>query len=204
VSFAQSVEVYRWAFSRIQESDGSSLYLTDQILIKNGASRLELDEAAKDAFVIQRLEVIADEENKKLLPQEPEPPATPNGDQSLTFVIRISSESNKVYDENIFADQLRHFSANGDKPQWFLLHQAVCPNQLLVIEFKTHDLRRTFVSSLARLSPSERITYLKNKQFDENGLNAFWVDRPKSLGGSGTPEEITEDGGSPGEDMSAS
>lgn len=199
VSFSQSVEVYRWAYSNTRESEESARLLTDQILMKNGASRLELDEAAKDAFLFQRLEAIADEEKKRLLPQEPEAPATPNDDQSLTFVISISSDSNKVYDENIFADQLRYFSANGDKPQWFLLHTTICPNQFLVIEFKTHDLRRTFVSRLASLSPSERITYLKNKQFDENGLNSFWVDRPNSprvsIATDAMPDDSEEDKG---------
>jgi predicted GIY-YIG superfamily endonuclease len=193
VSFAQSVEVYRWAFSRIQESDGSSLFLTDQILTKNGASRLELDEAAKDAFVIQRLEIIADEERKKLLPQEPEPPATPNDDQSITFVIRISSESNKVYDENLFADQLRHFTANGDKPQLFLIHSAISLDHILVVEFETHNLRRDFIIRLASISPSERLLYFQKNKFEENGVRTFWEHRPSCLGGSSTPEETSED-----------
>ena len=193
VSFAQSIEVYRWAFSRIQEGDGSSRFLTDQILVKNGASQTEINEAAKDAFLIQRLEKIADEEKRKILPQEPEPPATPNDDQSLTFVISISSESNKVYDDNLFADDLAYFSASGDKPQWFLLHTTICPNQILVLEFGNHDLRRDFINYLASISPSERITYLKNKQFNERGVNAFWVDRPNYLGGSSNPEERPED-----------
>jgi hypothetical protein len=193
VSFAQSVEVYRWAFSRIQESDGSSLYLTDQILIKNGASRLELDEAAKDAFVIQRLEVIADEEKKKLLPQEPEPPATPKDEQAVVFEITISLEPNKAYDDNLFADGLRYFSANGDKPQLVLIHSAISHfDHLLVVEFDTHKLRRDFVNLLAGITPPERILYLQKRQFDGNGVTSFLVDRPKYLGGSGTPEEITE------------
>ena len=193
VSFAQSVEVYRWAFSRIQEGDGSSLYLTDHILMKNGASRLELDEAAKDAFLFQRLEAIADEEKKRLLPQEPEPPATPNDDQSLTFVIRISSESNKVYDENLFADDIAYFSANGEKPQLVLIHQAISPDCILVVEFDNHNLRRDFVNHLASITPSERIPYLQNKQFDKSGISSFWVDRPNSLGGISKPEVMPED-----------
>ena len=204
MSFAQSVEVYRWAFSRIQESDGSSLYLTDQILIKNGASRLELDEAAKDAFVIQRLEVIADEEKKKLLPQEPDPPATPKDEQAVVFEITISLEPNKVYDENLFADELRYFSANVDKPQLVLIHSAIRLDQILAVEFDNHNLRRDFVNRLASISPSERITYLQNNQFDEKGVKAFWVDRPNYLGGISKPEETTEGGGTPGEDTSAS
>lgn len=193
VSFAQSIEVYRWAFSRIQEDDSSSRFLTDQILVKNGASQTEIDEAAKDAFLIQRLEKIADEEKRKILPQEPEPPATPNDDQSLTFVISISSESNKVYDENLFADNLAYFSANGEKPQLVLIHQAISPDCILVVEFDNHNLRRDFVNHLASITPSERILYLKNKQFDKNGVSSFWVNRPNSLGGSKTPEEINED-----------
>lgn len=193
VSFAQSVEVYRWAYSNTQEGEESARLLTDQILMKNGASRLELDEASKDAFLFQRLEAIGDEEKKRLLPQEPEAPATPNDDQSLTFVIGISSDSNKVYDENIFADQLRYFSANGDKPQWFLLHTTICPNQILVVEFENHNLRRDFVNHLASITPSERIPYLQNKQFDKNGVSSFWVDRPNSLDGGRTQEETNED-----------
>ena len=193
VSFAQSVEVYRWAFSRIQQSDGSSLYLTDQILIKNGASRLELDEAAKDAFVIQRLEIIADEERKKLLPQEPEPPATPKDEQAVVFEITFSLEPNKVYDENLFADGLRYFSANGDKPQLVLIHSSISLDQILMVEFDSHSLRRDFVNRLASISPSERITYLQNKQFDEKGVEASWVDRPNYLGGISKPEVVPED-----------
>ena len=204
VSFAQSVEVYRWAFSRIQECDSSALSLTDQILIKNGASRLELDEAAKDAFVIQRLELIADEEKRKLLPQEPEPPAIQNDDQSITFVIKISSESNKVYDDNLFADDLAYFAANGDKPQLFLIHCAISRDQLLVVEFDTHNHRRDFVNHLSGITPPERILYLQKRQFDGIGVTSFLVDRPKSLGGNATPEETTEGGGNPGEDTSAS
>ncbi len=193
VSFAQSVEVYRWAFSRIQESDSSSLFLTDQILIKNGASRLELDEAAKDAFVIQRLEVIADEERKKLLPQEPTPPSTPKDEQALVFEITISLEPNKAYKENIFADQLRYFSANGDKPQLVLIHSAISLDQILVVEFDNHNLRRDFVDHVASITPPERILYLQKRQFDGNGVTSSFIDRPKSLGGTGTQEEITED-----------
>jgi len=204
VNFAKSVEVYRWAYSNTQEGEESARFLTDRILIMNGASRLELDESAKDAFLIQRLEAIADEEKKRLLPQEPEPPATPNDDQSLTFVIRISSESNKVYDENLFADDLEYFSANGEKPQLVLIHQAISPDCILVIEFETHNLRRDFVNLLAGISPAERIRYLKNKQFDKKGISSSWVDRPKSLGGSRAPEEITEDGETHEEDASSS
>lgn len=204
VSFAQSIEVYRWAFSRIQECDGSALTLTDQILIKNGASRLELDEAAKDAFVIQRLEAIADEEKRKLLPEEPEPPAAPNDDQSLTFVISISSEPNKVYDENLFADDLAFFSANRDKPQLVFIRGAISRDQLLVVEFDTHNHRRDFVNHLSSITPPERMLYLQKRQFDGNGVTSFFVDRPKSLGGSGTPEEITEEKGDTGEDTCTS
>lgn len=193
VSFAQSVEVYRWAFSKIQESDASSLNLTDQILIKNGASRLELDEAAKDAFVIQRLEAIADEENKKYSPQEPEPLATPNDEQTVVFEITFSSEPNKAYDDNLFADQLRHLTAIGDKPQLILIHSAISPDHLLVVEFDTHNIRRDFINHLAGITPPERLLYLKKRMFDGNGITSFLVDRQKSPGGSGTPEEITED-----------
>lgn len=192
VSFAQSVEVYRWAYSNTRESEESARLLTDQILMKNGASRLELDEAAKDAFLFQRLEAIANEEKKRLLPQEPEAPATLKDDQSLTFVISISSESNKVYDETLFADDLAYFSANGDKPQLVLVHPAISLDQILVVEFGNHNLRRDFVNHLASITPSERIIYLQNKQFDKNGISSFWVDRPNSLGGSKTPEEINE------------
>ena len=203
VSFAQSVEVYRWAYSKSQEGDESARLLTDQILMKNGASRLELDEAAKDAFLIQHLEAIADEEKKRLLPQEPEPPATPNDDQSLTFVIRISPESNKVYDENLFADQLRYLSAIGDKPQLVFIHRTINPDHLLVVEFDTHSQRREFINRVASITPSERLLYLQKRKFDENGVSSFLIDRPKSLGGSETLEETSEDEGNPEQDTSA-
>lgn len=204
VSFSQSVEVYRWAYSNTRESEESARHLTDQILMENGASRLELNEAAKDAFVIQSLEVIADEERKRLLPQEPEAPATPKDDQTVIFQITISSEWNKLYDENLFADQLKYFSANDDKPQLVLMHSAINLDKLLVVEFDTHNLRRDFVNHLAGITPPERIRYLQKRQFDGNGVTSFFVDRPKSLGGSVTPEEITEEEGNPGEDTSVS
>ncbi len=204
VSFAQSVEVYRWAFSRIKEGDSSSLSLTDQILMKNGASRLELDEATKDAFLIQRIETIAKEEKKRLLPLEPEPPETPNDDQSLTFVISISSETNQVYDENIFADELEHFSATSNKPRLIIIHRSINPDQILVFEFDTHNQRREFVNRLIGITPSDRLLYLKKGQFDEIGITSFLVDRPKSRGGSGPPEEASEDEEKPEEDTPAS
>jgi hypothetical protein len=204
VSFAKSVEVYRWAYSKTQEGEESARFLTDKILMKNGASRLELDEAARDAFLIQRLEIVAGDEKRKFLPQEPEQPATPNDDQSLTFVIRISSESNQVYDENLFADELGHFSAISDKPQLILIHRTINPDQILVIEFDTHNQRREFVNRLVGITPSERLLYLKKGQFDEIGITSFLVDRPNCLGGSGTLENISEDEEKPEEDTPAS
>jgi hypothetical protein len=88
---------------------------------------------------------------------------------------------------------LRHLTTIGDKPQLVLIHSAVSPDHLLVVEFDTHNLRRDFVNHLAGITPPERILYLQKRQFDGNGVTSFLVDRQKSLGGSRTPEEITED-----------
>lgn len=194
VSFAQSVEIYREAYARLQVIDDSARLLMDQILKDNGAAQRELNEAANDAILIKHLESIAAEEIKKLVPQEIMPPSTPKDEQALVFEIRISLEPKKEYHENLFADQLRHFSANADKPQLLVFHEAISPSQILVIEFPDHEIRRGFVNRLVRISPLERILYLQKIQLKEKELRSYFVDRPTSPGISKLPEDTIENG----------
>jgi hypothetical protein len=191
-SFAQSVEVYREAYARLQVIDDSARLLMDQILRENGASQSELNEAASDALLIKHLERIAAEETKKLIPHENVLPSAPQNGQALEFEIRISLEPNKAYSDNLFADQLRYFSADANKPKLLVFHNAISPNQILVIEFTGHEIRRDFIERLVRISPSERILYLQKMQFEEEEVRSYFVDRPISSGGNKSAENIRE------------
>jgi predicted GIY-YIG superfamily endonuclease len=191
-SFAQSVEIYRDAYTRVQVIDSSARLLIDQILRENGASQSEINEAANDALLMKHLERTGAEETRKFLPQEEAPASDQEDEQALKFVISVSIEPNKAYEENLFADQLRYFSANSDKPQLLVLHQKVSPDKILVIEFLNHKIRRDFVNYLVSISPSQRIRYLQKQHFEEEGITSFLVDRPKHIGRSSSPEDTNE------------
>jgi hypothetical protein len=186
------VEIYRDAYTRVQVIDSSARLLIDQILKENGASQSEINEAANDALLMKHLERTGAEETRKFLPQEEAPASDKEDEQAIKFVISLSIEPNKAYEENLFADQLRYFSANSDKPQLLVLHQKVSPDQILVIEFLNHKIRRDFVNYLVSISPSQRIRYLQKQHFEEDGITSFLVDRPNHIGRTSSPEDTNE------------
>jgi predicted GIY-YIG superfamily endonuclease len=161
VNSAQSIEVFRSAIVAYRGRDGRAQPLVEQILQRLGATQVEVDEAARDAALIQRLNAIGNLEMRGLSPEAVGSTTVYSDERGVGFEISMPREPSKVFETTLFAYDLTHFAASGDQPEFLLMHKAVTPGHILVISFDTHTIRRNFISELADKSSEERIVSLQ-------------------------------------------
>jgi hypothetical protein len=161
VNSAQSIEVFRSAIVAYSGRDGQSQPLIEQMLLRHGATQAEVDEAGKDAALIQRLNAIGNEEVRKLSPEDAGYTTIFNDERGVGFQISIPREPSKVFELNLLSGDLTHFSADSNRPEFLLMHKAVTPGHIMVVSFDTHSIRRDFVGGLADKPSAERIALLR-------------------------------------------
>jgi hypothetical protein len=161
VNSAQSIEVFRSAIVAYRGRDGLSQPLIEQMLLRYGATQAEVDEAGKDAALIQRLSAIGDEELSKLSPEDVGSTTVFNDERGVGFQISMPRKPNKIFETDLFANELTHFAAEGGRPEFLLMHKVVTPDHILVISFDTHSIRRDFIGSLADKPSADRIALLR-------------------------------------------
>jgi hypothetical protein len=161
VNSAQSIEVFRSAIVTYSGRDGRARPLVEQMLLRYGATQVEVAEAAKDAALIQRLNVIGDTEMRGLSPEDGGSITVFDDEKGGGFKIGMPREPSKVFETNLIAYELTHFAAGGDRPEFLLMHMAVTPGHILIVSFDTHSVRRDFISELAGKPAAERISALR-------------------------------------------
>ncbi|MBI2496939.1 MAG: hypothetical protein HYV75_03085 [Opitutae bacterium] len=161
VNSAQQIEVFRSAIMAYCGRDGRSQPLIEQMLMQHGGTQVEVDEAAMDAALIQRLNSIGNTEMREPSPEDVGSTTVFNDERGAGFEIRMPREPSKVFETNLFANELAHFAAGGDRPEFLLMHKAVTPGYILVVSFDTHSIRRDFIGGLADKSSAERIVLLR-------------------------------------------